>query len=253
MKHEIIARDAQTTRVPQIARPADAFHQPYVTEPQSDRSLPSKMDAHRARFAAYQDGAKRRFDVLGCLMLAPFIAPVVGLLWCLVRLDGGAGFFGHWRVGKDGVPFRCWKLRSMCVDAEARLARHLAQNPEAALEWEANYKLAHDPRVTRLGRFLRKTSLDELPQLWNVWRGEMSLVGPRPVPAAELAEYMNNVWAYLAARPGITGLWQVSGRNRVSYSTRVGMDLRYVLEAGVRTDLWVLWKTLGEVLRRSGV
>ena len=216
-------------------------------------ALPSGAALRRAAFQRYQAGVKRGLDLLGCVLLIPVVGLLIAGLWALVRLDGGPGFYGHTRVGRGGVPFRCWKLRTMCRESEARLEQHLATDAQAAAEWAASYKLQNDPRVTRLGRVLRKTSLDELPQIWNVLKGEMSLVGPRPVPAVELVEYAGYEWAYLAARPGITGLWQVSGRNEVSYSTRVGLDLRYVLEAGVRLDAKILWRTIGVVLGRTGV
>ena len=259
MKHEVISLKDQTTRpVARDGAGSSFVAAPAPTLPASlfaprPAPLPSGTARRQMAFQRYQSRAKRGLDLLGCLLLAPLAGGLVGVLWLLVRLDGGPGFFGHERIGRNGVPFLCWKLRTMCRDAEARLEDHLARNPAAAAEWAESYKLQEDPRVTRLGRILRKTSLDELPQLWNVLKGEMSLVGPRPVPAVELVEYGGYEWAYLLARPGITGLWQVSGRNEVSYSTRVGMDLTYVLQAGVRMDLSILWRTIGEVLRRSGV
>jgi exopolysaccharide production protein ExoY len=207
----------------------------------------------RRALERYRDGAKRRLDIVLVLVLAPLVLPVVAVLWLAVRAGGGPGFFGHERVGLDGRRFRCWKLRTMVPDAEARLRAHLRRDRAAAREWAETYKLRHDPRVTRLGRVLRKTSLDELPQLWNVLRGEMSLVGPRPVPEAELIEYAGYEWAYLSCRPGLTGLWQISGRNAVSYGQRVRFDVEYLLRAGLAEDLRILALTPREVLRRSGV
>lgn len=206
-----------------------------------------------ARVTHYRDGAKRWLDIIGVLLLLPAALPLVGLMWAMARLGGGPGFFGHMRVGQNGARFRCWKIRTMVPDAETRLAAHLVMFPKAAKEWEQTYKLQKDPRITRLGRFLRKTSLDELPQLWNVLRGEMSLVGPRPVPEKELVEYSGYEWAYLTMRPGITGVWQISGRNDVSYRERVQLDVGYLLKASVQTDLLVLWKTIGVMLRKTGV
>lgn len=208
--------------------------------------------ADRAALRNYQDGAKRWLDIAGVLVLAPFALPLVGVLWLLVRLDGGPGFFGHWRVGRDGHAFRCWKLRSMVPDADTRLEAMLARDPALRAEWQAGFKLARDPRITPLGRLLRRTSLDELPQLWNVLRGEMSLVGPRPVTRAELAAYGGYAWAYLECRPGITGLWQVSGRNDTSYEERVLLDLGYTARAGLRTDLAILARTPLAVLGCTG-
>jgi undecaprenyl-phosphate galactose phosphotransferase len=210
-------------------------------------------DDARQRAVRYRDGAKRIMDVGLSLALVPMVAPVVGALALLVRLDGGPAFFGHERVGRDGRGFRCWKIRTMVPDAQQRLRRHLAQNPAAMREWQQNYKLADDPRVTRLGRFLRKTSLDELPQLWNVLRGDMSLVGPRPVPREELEAYAGSERAYFLYRPGVTGLWQVSGRNAVAYEDRVRMDMDYSMRACARLDLLILLRTGLVVLRRTGL
>ena len=212
----------------------------------------AQRNAARVRSARYLSKGKRALDVIGVLALAPIAAPLIGALWCAVRLDGGAGFFGHERVGQDGRAFHCWKLRTMVPDARARLRDHLRHDPAAAREWAQTYKLRNDPRVTRLGRFLRKSSLDELPQLWNVLRGEMSLVGPRPVPRAELLEYAGFERAYYAMRPGITGLWQVSGRNSVTYADRVQMDMTYARKASLLMDLRILGRTIGVVLRRTG-
>jgi lipopolysaccharide/colanic/teichoic acid biosynthesis glycosyltransferase len=205
------------------------------------------------RVIVYRDGLKRWSDIFGVFLLSPIILPLIGFLWILTRLDGGTGFFGHLRVGQDGKQFMCWKIRTMAPNAQTRLTAHLLMYPDAAKEWAATYKLQNDPRVTRLGRFLRKTSLDELPQLWNVLIGEMSLVGPRPVPKNELQEYAGYEWAYLMMRPGITGVWQVSGRNNISYRDRVSMDVGYLLKISWKTDMQVLWKTIGVVLQRTGV
>ncbi len=195
---------------------------------------------------------KRVFDVVFALVLLPFLVPVIGVLWLSVRRDGGPGFFGHERIGRDGVAFRCWKLRTMVVDAEARLCAHLAADPEAAAEWAREHKLSNDPRVTRWGRFLRRTSLDELPQIWNVLRGEMSFVGPRPVVLAELDRYGPHRAAYCALRPGITGLWQVSGRNDVSYAERVQLDASYARSCGLWRDLEIILRTAHAVLGATG-
>lgn len=201
----------------------------------------------------YRHWGKRAFDLLvGATMLVA-LSPVMAVLWLLVVRDGGPALFGHRRVGQGGRDFTCWKFRTMVPDAEARLARLLASCPEAAREWAETHKLADDPRVTRFGRLLRRLSLDELPQLWNVLRGDMSLVGPRPVVADELERYGPDRGAYLALRPGITGLWQVSGRNAVSYAERVAMDVRYAARVGLGLDCAVLARTLGVVLRRTGL
>ncbi|WP_085790797.1 sugar transferase [Roseivivax jejudonensis] len=206
----------------------------------------------RSARGAYARYGKRAADIALALLLLPIVLPIIGALWVMTRADGGPGFFGHRRIGRRGRTFRCWKIRTMVVDAEARLSAHLAANPAAALEWARDFKLERDPRVTRLGAVLRATSLDELPQIWNVLRGEMSFVGPRPVVRAELCRYGRNRTAYLALKPGITGLWQVSGRNDVSYESRVRMDVDYLSRISLGTDLRLVARTIGAVLGRTG-
>ncbi len=196
---------------------------------------------------------KRAFDLGLALCLVPIVLPVVAVFWLILRLEGGAGFFRHTRVGHRGRAFGCLKLRTMVPDAETKLAAVLARDPTARAEWDRDAKLRNDPRVTRFGRFLRKTSLDELPQLLNVLRGEMSFVGPRPVPADELRRYGPQADAYLSQRPGITGLWQVSGRNDLDYAARVRLDRRYAETRSFWMDLGILARTVGVVLRRTGL
>ncbi|AJE47784.1 sugar transferase [Celeribacter indicus] len=186
------------------------------------------------------------------LLLLPILAPVIAALYLAARLEGGPGFFGHARVGRDGRSFTCWKIRTMVVDAQERLDHLLSSDPVARAEWERDRKLRNDPRITPLGDFLRKTSLDELPQIWNVLRGEMSLIGPRPVTESELERYGAQAWVYIALRPGVTGLWQVSGRNDVSYAERVRMDAVYFHGLSFGTDLRILARTAGAVLCRTG-
>jgi lipopolysaccharide/colanic/teichoic acid biosynthesis glycosyltransferase len=196
---------------------------------------------------------KRGLDILGAGLLLLVTAPVFLLLALLVRLDGGPAFYAHERVGMGGRRFGCLKFRSMVVDSAARLEALLAADPEARAEWEASRKLKRDPRVTAIGRFLRASSLDELPQLLNVLRGEMSLVGPRPVQAAELEHhYGPAAEQVLAVRPGITGLWQVSGRSSTSYATRVALDLRYAGNLSLAEDVRILLRTPAAVLLRRG-
>jgi lipopolysaccharide/colanic/teichoic acid biosynthesis glycosyltransferase len=197
--------------------------------------------------------AKRAMDIAiagtALLVAAPFFL-VVALM---VRADGGPAFFAHPRVGRLGRVFGCLKFRSMVVDSQARLDALLAADPAARAEWEATRKLKNDPRITRIGRFLRATSLDELPQLINVLKGEMSIVGPRPVTAAELERHYGAAAAhYLSVRPGITGLWQVSGRSETTYDQRVALDVAYVSQPSLATDLRILVKTPLAVLSRRG-
>ncbi|WP_417585446.1 sugar transferase [Pelagibacterium sp.] len=195
---------------------------------------------------------KRGFDIMFSILLLPVIVPVIFVLWGIVRLDGGSGFFGHTRVGRDGQRFKCWKIRSMVVGAEARLKEYLDANPEAAEEWCRDHKLTNDPRINRLGHVLRKTSLDELPQIWNVLKGEMSFVGPRPIVTEELAKYGSYLPAYLAQKPGITGLWQVSGRNDISYDERVALDVAYLSSCSFIGDLKIILRTGAAVLWKTG-
>jgi len=209
--------------------------------------------AFRQTNAVYANSAKRAFDMVLSVALLPILIPIIAALYVLVRMSGGPGFFGHKRIGKDGRIFRCWKLRTMVPDAEERLQALFASDPEARKSWQADRKLRNDPRVTRLGDFLRKTSLDELPQILNVLKGEMSLIGPRPVTPDELEKYGASRVIYLAMRPGVTGLWQVSGRNDVSYAERVMLDRRYFETMSLRVDIAVLFKTTGAVLRRTGI
>lgn len=206
----------------------------------------------RAMSAPHRLSAKRALDIFLLLLALGFVLPIIGFCALIASLDGGSPFFGHKRIGLNGREFRCWKIRSMVVDSQARLAAHLAAHPEARREWDATRKLTDDPRITRFGRFLRKSSLDELPQLFNVFLGQMSLVGPRPVPRDELAMYGASQQAYLDLRPGITGLWQVNGRNSVSYGTRVALDREYRRTQSLKLDLMIIFKTGGVVLNRSG-
>lgn len=195
---------------------------------------------------------KRTFDIVGSVGLLLLLSPVMGILWWKINRDGGSPIFGHPRVGRDGVVFPCLKFRSMVPNASQVLTDLLERDPAARAEWECSFKLKDDPRITPLGRFLRRTSLDELPQLLNVLRGEMSLVGPRPVVEKELAFYGKNVAYYLMAKPGMTGLWQVSGRNDVDYKTRVYFDAWYVRNWSAWHDLVILFKTVSVVLKRDG-
>ncbi|MGP9791729.1 sugar transferase [Roseinatronobacter sp. NSM] len=212
----------------------------------------ASVGATRIASNSYSRYAKRVVDLLIAVALVPIIAPVIAVLWVLVRREGGAGFFGHARVGRDGKLFKCWKIRTMVPDAEQKLKEYLNANPAAAQEWRENFKLENDPRITRLGAFLRKSSLDELPQLWNVIKGEMSFVGPRPVTRDELDMYAGYEDAYLSQRPGITGLWQVSGRNDISYQQRVALDVQYAERASMLWDLSLMVKTGLSVLRMTG-
>lgn len=201
----------------------------------------------------YEGFGKRAFDIVLAILLLPVLVPVIACLAITAwRTDGAAPFFGHVRVGKDGRRFRCWKIRTMIVGAQEKLAAYLADNPAAAAEWARDHKLTNDPRITWFGAFLRRTSLDELPQIWNVLKGEMSFVGPRPVVEAELEKYGRSVEYYLSMKPGITGLWQVSGRNDVTYTQRVAMDRAYNRLVSPILDIQIIAMTGLSVLKLTG-
>lgn len=195
---------------------------------------------------------KRCFDIIVSLILLVLLSPILGLFALLIRLTGSPVFFKHQRIGRDGQLFSCIKFSSMVSNAEEILQQLLQQTPKLREEWNREHKLRNDPRVTRIGGFLRKTSLDELPQLLNVLRGEMSLVGPRPITAEELELYGENKEYYLMAKPGMTGLWQVSGRNLVSYDKRVYFDAWYVKNWSLWNDVMILFKTVTVVLTKDG-
>jgi exopolysaccharide production protein ExoY len=200
-----------------------------------------------------QEELNRAFDVLIALGAVLFLCPLLIVVAVLVKLeDRGAILFSHERIGLGGRRFGCLKFRTMAPDAEQRLEALLAADPQARWEWAQDHKLRRDPRITRIGKFLRTSSLDELPQLINILRGEMSLVGPRPIVAAEMARYGVHIRHYCAVKPGLTGLWQVSGRNDTTYRRRVVMDVAYVRAHGVGLDLGILFKTVPAVLLRRG-
>lgn len=196
---------------------------------------------------------KRALDVYGVIMGGLLISPLLFLIALAVLIDSGwPVFYGHRRVGEGGRHFRCWKFRTMHRDADRLLEDFIARDPELQREWEQNFKLRRDPRVTRVGRFLRRTSLDELPQLINVLKGEMSLVGPRPIVDSEVVRYGEEFDLYRRVRPGISGLWQIRGRNDTSYAERVRLDSQYVRNWSIWLDLVILWRTVICVLSKRG-
>jgi len=195
---------------------------------------------------------KRTFDLIGSSIILLLLSPILLCLTFAIMRDGGPPVYGHERIGRNGEKFKCLKFRSMVVNSKAVLAEILERDPHARAEWERDFKLRNDPRVTRIGSILRRTSIDELPQLINVLRGDMSLVGPRPVVEEELERYGENVDYYLLAKPGMTGLWQVSGRNDVDYDTRVYFDAWYVKNWSLWNDIAILFKTIAVVLKRNG-
>jgi exopolysaccharide production protein ExoY len=196
--------------------------------------------------------SKRAFDVVGAVLLSLLFAPLILLIVTLIRIEGEPILFWHKRIGRNGQMFHCIKFRTMVRNAEEALRHLLNEHPELRDEWTQNHKLRNDPRVSRVGRILRLTSLDELPQLWNVLRGEMSLVGPRPIVRAELLRYGRCASRYLAVKPGLTGLWQVKGRNDTTYRRRVAMDKFYIQNQSIFLDIYILAATPAAVLRRNG-
>ncbi|WP_136444023.1 sugar transferase [Pacificoceanicola onchidii] len=202
------------------------------------------------RSGLYRAGGKRLLDVLLVLISAPAVLLILLPMALLVACDGSNPFYTQMRVGLNGRIYRMWKLRSMVPDAEARLKTHLAEDPEARAEWDHHQKLKNDPRITRVGRILRKCSLDELPQLWNVLRGDMSLVGPRPMMEDQRAFYPAK--DYYALRPGITGLWQVSARNESAFSDRAHFDTDYNRRLSLKEDAKILVATVGVVVKGTG-
>lgn len=193
---------------------------------------------------------KRPLDVALILLSAPIVVPFILVLAWMVWRDGGRPFYSQLRIGRDGKEYRIWKLRSMVPDADKRLSAYLDENPEARAEWDATQKLRDDPRVTRVGRVLRRSSMDELPQLWNVLKGDMSLVGPRPMMPEQKDLYHGE--GYYRLRPGITGFWQTSGRNATSFAARALYDDRYERDLSLAGDTAILVRTLGVVMRATG-
>lgn len=196
---------------------------------------------------------KRLLDIFIILICMPFILPLMIILSLLVKLTSkGPVFYGHKRVGKNGKVIKCWKFRSMCINSQEILEQILATDPVRRAEWEKDRKFIDDPRVTKFGKFLRKTSLDELPQLFNILFGDMSLVGPRPVTEPELAKYGKYKDYVLSVVPGLTGMWQVSGRSDTGYEERISFDTYYIQNWSIWLDIWILIKTVWVVLKGKG-
>ena len=202
------------------------------------------------RQTLYRRITKRALDIFLSLIATPFVVPMILLMAAVIMLDGHNPFYSQMRVGRRGRIFRMWKLRTMVHDADSRLESYLAANPAARLEWQTTQKLKNDPRITLAGQILRKISLDELPQLWNVLIGDMSLVGPRPMMACQRADYVGH--SYYTLRPGITGLWQISDRNDCEFAGRARYDDLYERMISFKTDVWILLRTVGVVIRGTG-
>ena len=201
---------------------------------------------------SFSDITKRMLDVGVSLATMLIFMPLLVAIGICIFFSGKPVFFGHERIGLNGKKFKCYKFRSMVPNAEEVLDELLLNDPIAREEWNREFKLKNDPRVTKIGCFIRKTSLDEIPQLWNVLKGEMSLVGPRPITEQELNKYRKSAKYYLRTKPGLTGVWQVSGRSDIEYEVRVGMDRWYANNWSVVSDLTILIKTVVVLIKRKG-
>jgi Undecaprenyl-phosphate galactose phosphotransferase WbaP len=234
-------RDDLHERLPRLVRVLD-----------QDILIPASRGGRILRTWSMRATFKRILDVVGAIVLGIVFSPLILAIVVLLHRSGGGVIYRHRRIGRDGKSFDCLKFCSMVPNADRVLRDLLEQHPELKAEWLRDHKLRCDPRITIIGKFLRRTSLDELPQIWNVLRGEMSLVGPRPVVREELMRYGRSLPVYLSAKPGITGLWQVTGRNDTNYRRRVALDVYYVRNQNVLFDLYILLKTTGVVLAGGG-
>jgi Undecaprenyl-phosphate galactose phosphotransferase WbaP len=210
-----------------------------------DSGLPAKLFSYRV--------LKRGMDVTLVLLATPMLVPTMLLVALTVRLRSpGPIFFSHRRISRNGAFFPMWKFRTMCNNSAEVLEEYLAHHPAARAEWRKTHKLKYDPRITGIGLFLRRYSLDELPQIWNVLTGKMSLVGPRPIVAAEVEKYGSKFAYYCKVKPGVTGLWQVSGRSDLTYEQRVNLDCEYVKNWSLLMDIKILLRTFSSVVNQDG-
>lgn len=200
----------------------------------------------------YRNYFKRVLDVVFVLLILPIVVLPLAILYLVVRKDGGPFLYGQDRIGRDGKLFRCYKIRSMVVGADQKLAALLESDPELRREWDEHFKLKNDPRISAVGRILRKTSLDEIPQLLNVLKGDMSLVGPRPIVQGEVEKYGPLVQQYVKVKPGLTGPWQIHGRRDNDYTNRAQMDAEYVRNVSLMRDIYIIFATVPEVLLGHG-
>lgn len=230
---------------------ASAVSAAYVGKADLANPLVLPPDHNHSEIATPLGGlTKRAVDVAIALAAIILLSPLMLMIMGLIKITmGGSVFFAHFRIGYRGRRFRCFKFRTMVADAEEVLAGHLASDSDVAQEWLETRKLKNDPRVTFVGRLLRKSSLDELPQLINILRGEMSCVGPRPIVAHELQRYGPHAAEYLRTRPGLTGIWQVSGRSTLDYADRVALDCHYVRNWSLWTDLAIMGKTVVAIMK----
>lgn len=212
-------------------------------------------DPARVPDTAYVIWGKRLFDIAFASVALILLSPLIAVIWCIISLDGGNGFYGQERVGKGRRSFTCWKLRSMVVNSDLVLAKLCASNNAIAAEWNINQKLAVDPRITLVGKFIRKTRIDELPQFWNVLMGDMSIVGPRPFMRQQMLLYVQaGGQSYFNLRPGVTGPWQVNDKNGddMAFTCRVAFDEAYAKNVSLRGDVGMILKTIKTVFRMNG-
>ena len=242
-----------TPLIPHLVVLSDTSDLPSIWGSSRSAGRMAGMEMRNGRMLAQLWIVKRMIDVVVSAAALLFGFPLIAAIACAVKLTSrGPVFYGHSRIGYGGHWFMAWKFRTMHPNSEAVLRDYLATHPEAKEEWDRDHKLKNDPRVTRIGKFLRRTSLDEIPQVWNVLRGEMSLVGPRPIVASEVCKYGNVFRKYSAVKPGVTGMWQVSGRSEISYDERVRLDEYYIANWSPWLDLYILAKTVWVLARRSG-
>jgi Undecaprenyl-phosphate galactose phosphotransferase WbaP len=247
------ALDQYSDVIPHMLVLSDASTLPALWSASRGLGRLSGIEVRNGLLLATLQRVKRVLDIVVCLSVLVLGLPLLAAIAVAIKMtDPGPVLFGHTRIGQHGRRFKTWKFRTMKVNAEALLREHLAHNPQARAEWNQCHKLRDDPRVTRLGTFLRHTSLDELPQVWNVLCGEMSLVGPRPIVDDEVHHYGKAMRLYAMVKPGITGLWQSSGRNEVGYRDRVLLDEFYVRHWSPWLDVFVLAKTINALIRRKG-
>lgn len=239
--------------IPHIVLPAQWQHHPTEKVRISERNGQLELHCVQTINSTGAMFAKRFLDLTVIAIALPILIPLFILLGSIIKLTSkGRVFYSQNRIGKGGKEFKAWKFRSMVEDADAVLNIYLEKHPELKAEWERDHKLKNDPRITSIGRILRKTSLDELPQLWNVLIGEMSLVGPRPIVRAEVSKYGELFKVYKLVRPGITGLWQISGRNNTTYEERLYFDRFYVQNWSCMLDVFILWRTVKTALFQEG-
>ena len=242
-------QDEYQSSQPRTAAISDSYSYLETEERRQTRTVSGEGTANSLPYRVL----KRVFDILLVLLSTPVLLTVLGVVAAFVVLSSpGPVFYSHRRIRQNGAFFSMWKFRTMCPNSAEVLEDYLTSHPEARSEWSRTHKLKNDPRVTPVGKFLRRYSIDEVPQVWNVLRGQMSLVGPRPIVAAEVEKYGDNFRYYCRLKPGVTGLWQVSGRSELTYPQRVALDRRYVENWSLWRDVHILLRTFSSVANKDG-